>query len=714
MTHGIQASSVTGTAVTIQRIADVPITLPIIGSQPANDAFNEAVASMWAFFERILDSSMFSPHGICLLWEPELIWLHVVSDAVIALAYFSIPFALAIFVSKRRDLKFGWIYWSFGIFIMACGLTHILAIYTLWVPVYGIEGIVKAATAMASIFTAGMLWPLLPQLLAIPSPFELRQVQAALEEEEIKARDSEQMLQQFRQAQQASRESMARLTAVVETAVDGFILIDARGRILLFNPACERLFGYRADEVFHENVKMLMPLAYSLQHDDCIRNFLQTGERKIIGIGREVTGLRKDGSTFPMDLSVGEAEQDGESIFVGIIHDLTARKHTEEQLRQAQKMEAVGQLSGGIAHDFNNLLTVIVGNAEHLGEELKSRQDLRQVANDICQAAERGAELAQRLLAFSRRQLLQPVAIDCHDLLGSMQKLLTRTLRENIEIRIAFDAAAVLAFADRAQLESAVLNLALNAQDAMPEGGHLTLGAGVASLDDHYQSLHPEIGPGEYAVIAVTDGGEGMTAEVAAHAFEPFYTTKEVGKGSGLGLSMVFGFVKQSNGHVSIYSEPGLGTTVRIYLPYVGTKVQRPAATANEESMPEGHETILVVEDDPFVRSSVIMRVKSLGYKVVTAVNGNDALSKLRADPKIDLLFTDIVMPGGMSGWELADLAQQIRPGLPVLYSSGYPQEALVDLGRASAQSIILTKPYRKVELAHRLREALMATSEAC
>jgi PAS domain S-box-containing protein len=669
---------------------------------------------MWAFFERILDSSMFSPHGICLLWEPELIWLHVVSDAVIALAYFSIPFALAIFVSKRRDLKFGWIYWSFGIFIMACGLTHILAIYTLWVPVYGIEGIVKAATAMASIFTAGMLWPLLPKLLAIPSPFELRQVQAALEEEEIKGRDSEHMLQQFRQAQQVSRESMARLTAVVETAVDGFILIDARGRILLFNPACERLFGYRADEVFHENVKMLMPPAYSLQHDDYIRNFLQTGERKIIGIGREVTGLRKDGSTFPMDLSVGEAKQDGESIFVGIIHDLTARKHTEEQLRQAQKMEAVGQLSGGIAHDFNNLLTVIVGNAEHLGEELKSRQDLRQIANDICQAAERGAELAQRLLAFSRRQLLQPIAIDCHDLLGSMQKLLMRTLRENIEIRIAFDAAAVLAFADRAQLESAVLNLALNAQDAMPEGGHLTLGAGVASLDDHYQSLHPEIEPGEYAVIAVTDGGEGMTAEVAAHAFEPFYTTKEVGKGSGLGLSMVFGFVKQSNGHVSIYSEPGLGTTVRIYLPYVGTKVQRPAATANEESMPEGHETILVVEDDPFVRSSVIMRVKSLGYKVVSAVNGNDALSKLRADPKIDLLFTDIVMPGGMSGWELADLARQIRPGLPVLYSSGYPQEALVDLGRASAQSIILTKPYRKVELARRLREALKATSEAC
>ena len=659
---------------------------------------------------------MFSPHGICLLWEPELIWLHVVSDALIAMAYFSIPFALAIFVWKRRDLKFGWVYWSFAIFIQACGLTHVLSIYTLWVPVYGIEGLVKAATAAASVVTAGLLWPLLPKLLAIPSAFELRQVQEALKEEEIKGRDSEQLLQQFRQSQQALRESMARLTAVVETAVDGFILIDARGRILLFNPACERLFGYRAEEVFHENVKMLMPQTYSAHHHDYIKNFLRTGERKIIGIGREVVGLRKDGSTFPMDLSVGEAQQDGESIFVGIIHDLTGRKQTEEQLRQAQKMEIVGQLSGGIAHDFNNLLTVIVGNAEHLGEQLKSRQDLQRIADDICQAGERGAELTQRLLAFSRRQLLQPRPIDCHELLDSMRKLLRRTLRENIEIQITPNSNEIRAFADRAQLESSVLNLALNAQDAMPNGGHLTLSTGVASLDAHYHDLHPEIEAGEYAMIAVTDDGVGMTPEVVSRAFEPFYTTKEIGKGSGLGLSMVYGFAKQSNGHVAIYSEPGLGATVRIYLPHVGAKGQNPSddILADEKSIPRGHEKILVAEDDPFVRSSVILRIESLGYSVVAAINGNDALLKLRNNPDIDMLFTDIVMPGGMSGWELADLAQQIRPGLPVLYSSGYPQEALVDLGRASAQSIILTKPYRKVELAHRLREALMATSEAC
>ena len=668
---------------------------------------------MWAFFERLLDSSMFSPHGICLLWEPELIWLHVTSDALIAMAYFSIPIALAIFVSKRRDLKFGWLYWAFGVFILACGFTHVLSIYTLWVPIYGIEGLVKAATAIASVFTAGMLWPLLPELLTIPSPFELRQVRAALEEEEMKGRGAERLLAQFQETQRALRESMARLTAVVETAVDGFILIDSRGRILLFNPACERLFGYRADEVFQENVKLLMPQTYSLHHDDYLRNFLRTGERKIIGIGREVVGRRKDGSTFPMDLSVGEARQDGESIFVGIIHDLTERRLTERQLQQAQKMEMVGQLSGGIAHDFNNLLTVIVGNAEYLSERLKSRLDLRQLADDICQAGERGAELTRRLLAFSRRQLLRPRAIDCHELIASTCKLLKRTLRENIEVTTAFNADAIFAFADSGQLESAVLNLALNAQDAMAAGGRLTISTGIASLDDNDQGVHPDIESGEYAMIAVTDNGEGMTSDVAARAFEPFFTTKEVGKGSGLGLSMVYGFVKQSNGHVSIYSEPGLGTTVRIYLPNVTLNGSRSSSqpAADEDALPRGNETILVVEDDPFVRSSVILRVESLGYKVVLAVDGREAVMKLRTNPEIDMLFTDIVMPGGMSGWEVAELAQQMRPGLPTVFTSGYALEALVDQGRAPMKSIVLTKPYRKAELAHRLREALAATS---
>lgn len=653
---------------------------------------------MWALFERLLDSSMFSPHGICLLWEPELIWLHVASDACIAVAYFSIPFALAILVTKRRDLKFGWVFWAFAIFIMACGLTHVLSIYTLWVPIYGIEGLVKAATAVASIFTAAALWPLLPKVLTIPSPFELQKVQAALEEEEIKTRDATLLLQQVGDAQRAMRESVTRLTAVVETAVDGVILFDAQARILLFNPACERLFGYRADEVMNLDIGMLMA-GETRPSSPAHARRLATGE---------AIGLRKNGSTFPMDLSVGQAWQDGELIYVGIVHDLTARKLTEQQLQQAQKMETVGQLSGGIAHDFNNLLTVIIGNAEHLSEQLKARPDLRQFADDICESGERGAELTRRLLAFSRRQLLQPKAIDCRELLESMLKLLKRTLRENIEIRTAFGPGTIQAFADRAQLESAVLNLALNAQDAMPSGGHLTLSTELAAIDEDYRALHPEVASGAYTLISVTDDGEGMTPEVIEHAFEPFFTTKEVGKGSGLGLSMVYGFAKQSDGHVSIYSEQGLGTTVRIYLPRADGGRSTDLLDSEEAAL-RGHETILIAEDDPFVRSSVILRVEALGYRVVAAVNGQEALQRLRADPGIGMLFTDIVMPGGTSGWELADQARRIRPGLPVLFTSGYALETLVEQGRAQAQAVVLTKPYRKAELAQRLRDAFAA-----
>ncbi|HEY8336935.1 MAG TPA: PAS domain S-box protein [Tardiphaga sp.] len=514
-------------------------------------------------------------------------------------------------------------------------------------------------------------------------------------------------------AEKALRESAARLRAVVDTAVDGVILIDARGRILMFNPACERLFQYRAEEVIHENVKILMPTPYRAEHDGYLKHFHDTGERRIIGIGREVMGRRKDGSTFPMDLSVGEAKQDGEAIFVGIIHDLTERKRTEEQLVQAQKMEIVGQLSGGIAHDFNNLLTVIVGNAEFLSEQLKARQDLRQLSDDIGRAGDRGAELTQRLLAFSRRQILRPVALECNKLLDGMHKLLRRTLREDIEIRTMFEPELAMAFADPAQLESAVLNLAVNAQDAMAKGGRLTLTTANASLDDHYQRLHPEVEPGDYVLVAVTDDGEGMPKEVIDRVFEPFFTTKEVGKGSGLGLSMVYGFVKQSSGHVSIYSEPGLGTTVRIYLPQAAMKAPRSPEQLQQDdtALPGGTETVLVVEDDPFVRSYAAMRLQSLGYSVVAAVNGADALEKLRTHISIDVLFTDIVMPGGINGWELAERAQQVRPGLPVLLTSGYALETLVRHGQHRDGAVVLTKPYRKAELAERLREVINQAS---
>jgi PAS domain S-box-containing protein len=498
------------------------------------------------------------------------------------------------------------------------------------------------------------------------------------------------------------------LRAVVETAADGIILIDADGRILMFNPACETLFKYSASAVIGHNVKMLMPGHYREEHDHYIGNYHRTGVRRIIGIGREVKGQRSDGTIFAMHLSVGEARQDGESIFVGVIHDLTERNRIEEQLVQAQKMETVGQLSGGIAHDFNNLLTVIVGNAEFLACQLKSREDLRGLAEDIARAGERGAELTKRLLAFSRRQTLQPVEIDGNQLLESMGKLLRRTLREDIEIRTDFDPELRPVLADRAQLESAIVNLALNSQDAMETGGRLSLTSANVSLDGGYQSQHPEVRAGDYILIAVTDNGEGMPKAVLDRVFEPFYTTKEVGRGSGLGLSMVYGFVKQSNGHVSIYSEPGLGTTVRIYLPALdGRGISAPAAVGPAIIHASCTEVVLVVEDDPFVRSYAVMCLRSLGYVVLAAADGSEALQRLGSDIAIDVLFSDIVMPGGINGWELAEMAIRQRPGLRVLLTSGYALDIMVARGRIREGAELLTKPYRKAELARRLRELI-------
>jgi PAS domain S-box-containing protein len=503
----------------------------------------------------------------------------------------------------------------------------------------------------------------------------------------------------------------ARLRAVIETAVDGVILTDARGTVLVFNKACEGLFGYSAEEVIGQNVRMLMPPPIRDEHDHHIDTYHRTGQKRIIGISREVIGQRKDGTTLPMQLSVGEARHDGEPIFVGIFHDLTARKRIEEQLLQAQKMEAVGQLSGGIAHDFNNLLTVILGSAETLEEKLRARPDLRHYADLIERAGERGAELTRRLLAFGRRQMLRPAEIDCNALLEAMATLLRRTLREDVEIQMQLDPELWGATADAGQLESAVLNLVLNAQDAMPEGGRITITTANAPLDERYAESHLEVKAGPYVMIAVTDDGQGMPPEVVERAFEPFFTTKEVGKGSGLGLSMVYGFAKQSNGHVSIYSEPGLGTTVRIYLPAAGTSEtgRSPADEGNgaNEMMPVGRETVLVVEDDAFVRAYAIASLTSLGYRVVPATSGPEALGLLQNGEPIDLLFTDIVMPGGMNGWELAARAQRLRPGLRVLLTSGYAVETLAARGRGHPDMPLLDKPYRKSDLARRVREAL-------
>ncbi|MEQ8515368.1 MAG: response regulator [Chromatocurvus sp.] len=394
---------------------------------------------------------------------------------------------------------------------------------------------------------------------------------------------------------------------------------------------------------------------------------------------------------------------------IGTLLDVTEQRALEERLRQARKMEAVGQLTGGVAHDFNNLLTVIIGNADLLTELLADNEELKGLAEMTGSAAQRGAELTHRLLAFSRRQPLEPARVDLNRLLVSVDQLLRRTLEENIEIELVRAAGLWVAEVDPGQLEVALLNLALNARDAMPGGGRLTIETANVNFDESYAGMHDEVVAGQYVLVSLSDSGTGIAADILPRVFEPFFTTKTAGTGSGLGLSMVYGFAKQSKGHINIYSEPGEGTTVKLYLPRGhGNEAMTTSTTGRGESV-GGSEHILVVEDDALVREHLCRQLRDLGYRVTAASHGTEALQAVRQHADIDLLFTDVVMPGGMNGRELAESVGRLRPDLKVLYTSGYTENAIVHQGRLDPGVELLSKPYRRRDLAAKVRKVLDA-----
>jgi signal transduction histidine kinase/CheY-like chemotaxis protein len=381
---------------------------------------------------------------------------------------------------------------------------------------------------------------------------------------------------------------------------------------------------------------------------------------------------------------------------------------TDLQLHQAQKMEAVGQLTGGVAHDFNNILTVITGTIEILAEGVADRPELLAIAKMIDDAAARGADLTQRLLAFARKQPLQPREVDVNALVIQAANLLRPTLGERVEVHMMLAGDMSRALIDPSQLTNAILNLALNARDAMPNGGKLTIETCNVVLDHEYASTNSDVTAGNYVLVAVTDSGHGIPSGILNNVFEPFFTTKDVDKGSGLGLSMVYGFVKQSNGHIKIYSEEGHGTTVKIYLPQASSDAL-PAEPVSEPSIEGGNETILVVEDDDLVRTFVVGQIRSLGYATLAAVNAREAMVVIDGPQKVDLLFTDMIMPGSMNGRQLADAALLRRASLKVLFTSGYSNEAIIHHGHLDAGVLLLAKPYRKSDLAQMIRAALAA-----
>jgi signal transduction histidine kinase len=519
---------------------------------------------------------MLSPHGICLLWRPELLWTHVVSDALIFAAYTTIPVALAVIIRRRRDVPFGWMLWCFALFIMACGLTHLMGIWTLWKPDYGVEALVKVVTALASIGTAAALWLLIPLAVSMPTPADLQKVNEQL-----------------------------------------------RRRI---------------------------------------------AER---------------------DLAIAELQ-----------HEKTQRQQSEEALAQSRKMDALGQLTGGIAHDFNNLLQAVQGSLELIRRKSSDAAKVQQLAGSGLQAAERGAKLTAQLLAFARSKQFKIEPLVVADFVLGVRELLKGAAGNLVELRFELEGEDLAVRADRTQLELALINLVINARDATPPGGQIVVR--TRRLD--VVLADPDLSPGPYVELSVSDTGCGMPAEVRARAFEPFFSTKGLGQGTGLGLAQVYAAARQAGGVARIESLEGGGTTVYLLLPVTdeATLAAAPARPAQAALGRTG--LVLVVDDDPDVRAFAASALETFGHRVIQAAGGSEALHAIRA-AKPDVVLLDYAMPG-MTGAEAAEIIARDHPGLPVLFMTGFADAAALEpvLGRRAA---VLRKPFRMEELGHALSMAL-------
>jgi PAS domain S-box-containing protein len=492
---------------------------------------------------------------------------------------------------------------------------------------------------------------------------------------------------------------------IFDTSLDLILVVDGHGNFLRVSPSSLTILGYLPEEMTGRSAQNFV-----LPDDlETTRSEMRLARRGALSRNFECRYIHRDGHPVSIAWTGIWSEPDRQYFFIG--RDITERMALESQLRQSQKMEAVGQLTGGVAHDFNNILTVIIGMTELLTDSVGRDPKLAPIVQAIDEAASRGAQLTQRMLAFARKQPLQARNIDLNDIATRAAGMLRRTIGEDIAVKVSLADGLWPALADPSQIEDVILNLAVNARDAMPNGGQLIIETANVYLDEQYAAQNLEVAVGDYVSVVVTDSGTGMPPEVVERVFEPFFTTKEVGRGTGLGLSMVYGFVKQSRGHVKIYSEVGHGTSIKLYLPraHAASAEDAEPVTVRLTANPGGDERILVVEDSPTVRHVTVGILRGLGYNVQEAEDGHAALAILEAPGEIDLLFTDLIMPNGIDGQELVRRARVLRPGLKALFASGYSEQFLKGRGPSEAGIPLLNKPYRTRSLAEAVRGVLDA-----
>lgn len=512
----------------------------------------------------------------------------------------------------------------------------------------------------------------------------------------------------------ALRESQQTVLALFENAAQGILSIDAAGSVLSFNAMAEKIFGYSREQIVGKKLEVLMPEKHSESHEHHRQRYFTNPRSRPMGVGMDLVGRRRDGTEFPVEISLSHIATAGGTVAVAFVNDVSERQRAENErqklertLEHATKMEAVGRLAGGIAHDFNNLLTALSGFAEVVLDELPEDHPLHEGAKETLKTCQRSTSLVRRLLAVSRRQMLQPEVIDLNPKISEIEKMLRSVLGEDIELLVKLQRELGFVRADQSQIEQVILNLVVNARDAMPTGGRLVIESTSLNVDEGFGDQHLGLKPGPYVLISVSDTGSGMDRETLKHIFEPFFTTKERGKGTGLGLATVYGIVTQSEGKIWAYSEPGKGTTFRIYLPRITRTGEPEVVSSPSDSANRGSETVLVVEDENTVRLVAVGSLKKAGYHVLEASDGEGALRvSAEYDGPIQLVLTDVLMPG-IHGPELVKRLEERRPAIRALYMSGHADDALLHHGILEGGLSFLEKPFTRKELTKKVREVL-------